>query len=114
MNQLRYGTLDKVMQTGDLKKQAERDDDLRFTVGRALQSLQPAITAAPRDAGLQEVLNSFLRALSTYNASVDESPAAAARVFARELDRLIQERQLGQAMKSSLSKGYAPGDFWRR
>jgi hypothetical protein len=106
--------LDKLARSGDLRKEKPRDDDLRNAVGRALQSLQQAITAAPRDAGLQEVLNTFLRALSAYNATVDESPAAAARVFARELDRIINERALGQAMKSSLQKGMSPHQFWNR
>jgi hypothetical protein len=114
MNQLRYGTLDKVMQPADLRKEKPRDDDLRAAVGHALQSLQAAIVAAPADAGLQEALNAFTRALAQYHGAVNSSPEAAARVFARELDRIINERALAAAMKSSLQKGYAPPDFFRR
>jgi hypothetical protein len=114
MNQLRYGTLDKVMQPGDLRKQAERDDELRAAVGHALQSLQAAIVAAPADAGLQEALNAFTRALAQYHGAVNSSPEAAARVFARELDRIINERALAAAVKSSLAKGMSPREFWSR
>jgi hypothetical protein len=114
MNLAHSRNSNKLVRTGDLRKEKPRDDDLRAAVGHALQSLQAAIVAAPADAGLQAALNAFTRALAQYHGAVNSSPEAAARVFARELDRIISERALGQAMKSSLAKGYAPQDFWRR
>jgi len=79
-----------------------------------LQSLQAAIVAAPADAGLQAALNAFTRALAQYHGAVISSPEAAARQLSREIDAILNQRALGQAMKSSLRKGMIPFDFWHR
>jgi hypothetical protein len=41
-------------------------------------------------------------------------PQEAAERLARETDRILNERALAAAVKSSLAKGYAPLDFFRR
>jgi hypothetical protein len=61
---------------------------------------------------MRDLLSRFRRALLEHETPLDRSKAP--REFGQAIDRLIADIQLGRAMKSSLSKGYAPGDFWRR
>jgi hypothetical protein len=115
MNQLQFGTLGKIVGPSDLLKAGTRQsDNLSDAAGRALQAISDAITESPEDASLREMLRQFLRALGGFNAHVDYSPKEAARRFGEEIDAIVRERQLAQAMKSSLRKGYAPQDFFRR
>jgi hypothetical protein len=74
--------------------------------------LSAVITEHPADASLQEMLRSFLRALGNYDAETDKAKAAAA--FGEEIDRIIRERSLALAVKSSLRKGMSPHEFWNR
>jgi hypothetical protein len=41
-------------------------------------------------------------------------PQEAAERLAQETDRIVRERALATAVKSSLQKGMSPHDFWRR
>jgi len=66
-------------------------------------------------AAVKEMLNSFLRALAAHDDVVQAGrPQEAAERLARETDRILNERALAAAVKSSLAKGYAPLDFFRR
>jgi hypothetical protein len=115
MNGIQYGNaFHKLELAGDLRKATQQSDNLTDAVGRALQTIHQAIAAAPADASLQQMLNMFLRALATYNSAIDANPAAAARQFGREIDRIIRDRGLGMAVKSSLQKAMSAHKFWNR
>jgi hypothetical protein len=104
--------LDKIMHTGNLHKETRQADNLSDAAARALQSISAVVTEHPSDASLQEMLRSFLRALGNYDAETDKAKAAAA--FGEEIHRIIRERSLALAVKSSLGKGMSPHEFWNR
>jgi sigma54-dependent transcription regulator len=106
--------LNKLQRAGALCKETRQSDNLTDAAGRALQSIRQAIVESPNDAGLREMLSSFLRALSAYDSRVDTNAAEAARRFGEAIDNIIRERQFGRAVQSSLQKGMAPFDFWHR
>jgi hypothetical protein len=98
-----------------------KDEMLRLSDGDAVAiqgplkvETQQVVLENPGDASLRQMLESFRRALRAYDDSVDASPREAARRFAEQIDNIIRERALGQAMKSSLRKGMTPFDFWHR
>jgi hypothetical protein len=95
-------------------KEAHQSDNLSDQAGRALQYLSAVIVEYPNDASLKQMLDSFLRALSRYTATINEDPASAARRFGEEIENIIHERQMGQAMRSSLQKGMSAFEFWKR
>jgi hypothetical protein len=95
-------------------KETPQSANLSDQAGRALQYLSAVITEHPSDAGLKEMLSAFLRALSAYTETIDTSPAEAARRFGQSISEIVRQRQLGQALRSSLAKGYRPEDFFRR
>jgi hypothetical protein len=107
MNLVHSGTLNKLQSAADLRKDTRQ-------AGRALQALSQAVVESPGDASLQEMLSSFLRALSAYDTGVDKSPEEAARRFGEEIDRIVRERQFGRAVQSSLGKAMSPQQFYGR
>jgi hypothetical protein len=108
------GALGKLARASDLRKQTAQSDNLSDKAARALQALSQAVTESPSDAGLQEMLSSFLRALSAYDSGVDANAADAAQRFGEEIDRIVRDRQFGRAVQSSLRKGMSPAEFFRR
>jgi hypothetical protein len=111
MNLYHGGGLDKLAKPADLRK------DHRYRAGLSIKALAEVIAEADpgNAAAVKEMLNSFLRALAAHDDAVEAGrPQEAAERLARETDRILNERALAAAMKSSLAKGYAPQDFWRR
>jgi hypothetical protein len=111
MNLYHGGSLDKLARATDLQK------DHRYRAGLSIKALAEVIAEAdPSDAAaVKEMLNSFLRALAAHDDMVESGrPQEAAERLAEETNRILNERALAAAMRSSLRKGYAPQDFWRR
>jgi phage terminase Nu1 subunit (DNA packaging protein) len=105
------GSLDKLQRGGDLQK------DHCHRAGLAIRDLASVIVEAdPNNAeAVKQMLAQFLRALAAHDATVEDGrPQEAAERLARETDRIIRERALAASLKSSLQKGYAPQDFFRR
>jgi hypothetical protein len=105
------GTLDKLAKPADLQK------DHRYRAGLSIKALAEVIAEAdPSDAAaVKEMLNSFLRALAAHDDVVQAGrPQEAAERLARETDRILNERALAAAVKSSLQKGFTPRQFFNR
>jgi len=121
MNLYHGGTLDKLAKPADLldklAKPADLQKDHRYRAGLSIKALAEIIAEADPDnaAAVREMLHAFLRALASHDHDVSEGqPQRAAERLAQETDRIIRERALAAAVKSSLAKGMNPHDFWRR
>jgi hypothetical protein len=111
MNLYHGGTLDKLAKPADLQK------DHRYRAGLSIKALAEIAEADPGNAAaaVKEMLNSFLRALAAHDDVVQAGrPQEAAERLAEETDRIVRERALAAAVKTSLQKGFTPQDFWRR
>jgi hypothetical protein len=111
MNLYHGGALDKLAKPADLQK------DHRYRAGLSIKALAEIIAEADPDnaAAVKEMLNSFLRALAAHDDVVQAGrPQEAAERLASETDRIIRERALAAAVKSSLRKGMSPHQFWHR
>jgi hypothetical protein len=111
MNLAHAGNLNKLARATDLQK------DHRYRAGLSIKALAEIIAEADPDnaAAVKEMLNSFLRALAAHDDVVQAGrPQEAAERLAQETDRIVRERALAAAVKTSLQKGFTPQDFWRR
>jgi hypothetical protein len=106
--------MDKLQRAGALCKETRQGDSLSDAAARALQTISQVVVENPNDPNLKNLLESFRRALQAYDDGIDTNPAEAARQFGREIDRIIRERSLAMAVRSSLEKGMSPFDFWKR
>jgi hypothetical protein len=106
-----HGSLDKLQRPADLQK------DHRYRAGLSIKALAEIIAEAdPGNAeAVHEMMRAFLRALASYDHDVSEGqPQRAAERLAQETDRIVRERALAAAVKTSLQKGYSAPDFFRR
>jgi hypothetical protein len=79
------------------------------TLSEVLRSIREIVIEAGEDESMRELLARFRRALLEHETTLDRSKAA--REFGEAIDRILVDRQLGRAVKSSLQKGQ---DFFRR
>jgi hypothetical protein len=87
-------------------------DPPRNPLSEILGAFRELVVEGGERDNMRDLLSRFRRALLEHETALDRSKAA--REFGQAIDRLIADIQLGRAMKSSLSKGYAPQDFFRR
>jgi hypothetical protein len=84
----------------------------RDTLTEVLRSFREIVVESGEDESMRELLSRFRRALLDHETTLDRSKAA--REFGQAIDRILVDRQLGRAMKSSMAKGMSPAEFWRR
>jgi hypothetical protein len=89
-------TLDKLQRGAGLSKETRQSDNLSDAAARALQTIRQVVLENSQDASLQQLMESFRRALLAYDDSIDTNPAEAARRFGEEIS-------LGQLVERSLS-----------
>src|ERR1700758_4699702 len=95
---LYHGNLDKLARPTDLQK------DHRYRAGLSIKALGEVIAEAdPKNAeAIRAMLDSFYRALADHDHLVEEGRAQeAAERLTQETDRILNERALAAAMKSS-------------
>jgi hypothetical protein len=111
MNLAHAGNLNKLARATDLQK------DHRYRAGLSIKALAEIIAEADPDnaAAVHEMLHALCARWPAMTIDVSEGqPQRAADRLAQETDRIIRERALAAAVKSSLAKGMSPHDFWRR
>jgi hypothetical protein len=104
--------LDKLYHTGDLRKETRQSDNLSDAAARILEGIRALILENPADASLEQLVDSFRRALQAFDSRINDAPAERAKRFGQEIDGIIRNRQFGMAAKASLSKGMHPYDFY--
>jgi hypothetical protein len=100
-----------------LAKPTGLQKDHRYRAGLHIKALAEVIAEAdPKNAAaVREMLDAFLRALAEHDAVVEDGrPQEAAERLAQETERIIRERALAAAMKSSLRRGQTPHEFLNR
>jgi hypothetical protein len=111
MNLAHAGNLNKLARATDLQK------DHRYRAGLSIKALAEIIAEADPDnaAAVREMLHAFLRAVASHDHDVSEGqPQRAAERLGQETDRIIRERALAAAVKTSLQKGFTPHQFLNR
>jgi hypothetical protein len=73
------------------------------TLTEALRSIREIVIESGENEGMRELLSRFRRALLEHETTLDRSKAA--RAFGQAIDRILVDRQLGRAVKSSFGEG---------